>query len=106
MIQAMQRLEGDDAEREAGLIRNTGNWPRWPWLPIKRYGLDGTETAFVYADDVSPPGGAGEPIRVFASTSETAVQLMGQVLVDGRELPVIDVYESVEALIAGGWMGD
>jgi hypothetical protein len=102
-------LAGSDAEEEADRFRETSSWPRFPWVAVKRAGEARSEFGLVFADDVTPPplnSQAADRIRVFATTADTARALMGQTLIDGRRLPIVVEYDSIEELIADGWQGD
>jgi hypothetical protein len=92
-----------DPYRDPKQIRNTKKWPAWPWLPVKRPRVDDeSEVGLIYEQDVTAGGG----IRVFEPTFATARSLMGQQLIDGRDLPVRVEYHSLEAMLSDGWMVD
>jgi hypothetical protein len=104
-------LTGDDAEREARLMRRTSEWPRYPWLPVGRGRPDSRELGLVFADDIEPPernSQAADCIRVFGATLDTGTALMNPNAgaIDGSSLDVVAEYDSVEAMIGDGWQGD
>ncbi len=84
----------------AELIRDTRSWPHWPWLAVRRELADGElDHGLVYEEDVA----AGEHLRVFGSTLQAEVALVEGTLIDGKELAVVEEYESLEAMLAEGW---
>jgi hypothetical protein len=95
---------------EATAIRNLKDWPRWPWLPVKRWNGSELQVGTLYADDIDLPQDkdANGPIRVFGvNVFETSMRA-AVALTEGVPCPwpVLDSYENVEAMIADGWKGD
>jgi len=94
-----------DLKTEAEQIRDIRKWPRWPWLPMKRYHGEGLELGVVYADDV---GGENDGIRVFnINIVQTSVGA-AIALTNGAECPwpIHKTYQDVEAMVDDGWVGD
>jgi hypothetical protein len=102
----MDRLEGEDAEREAERMRDAKNWPKWPWLAVKRSTSPDQENelGLVHTDDIDREG--GDPIILYEGTAETGGKLTSGELIMADSLSVTAQYESVEAMIADGWTGD
>jgi hypothetical protein len=102
------RLAGDDADR---FMRRTSEWPRYPWLPVRRGPLESQELGLVFADDIEPPergSQAVDCIRVFEATHETGIALMNpnDGAIDGSSLDIVAEYDSVEEMIGDGGQGD
>jgi hypothetical protein len=104
-------LTGDDAECDAGLMRRTSEWPRYPWLPVRRGQPESRELGLVFADDIEPPARnsqAADCIRVFGATPDTGTALMNpnDGAIDGSSLDIVAEYDSIEELIGDGWQGE
>jgi hypothetical protein len=92
-------------------MRRSSEWPRYPWLPVRRGPLESRELGLLFADDIEPPersSPAVDCIRVFAATSETGTALTNpnNGASDGSSLDIIAEYDSVEEMIGDGWQGD
>jgi hypothetical protein len=101
-------LGDDEAELEADRVRDTSEWPRKPWLPLKRLRPEGNELGLLFADDIEPPelnSQAADRFRVFGATAETAIALMNPNTgaLDGSALQEIGAYDSVEELLDDDW---
>lgn len=95
-----------DPHRDPELIRDSRQWPAWPWLPVKRPPGDpetaDSEVGLIYEEDVAADG----VVRVFEATGATAQSLMAGHLIAGRDLPVRVEYDSLEAMLEDGWRVD
>jgi hypothetical protein len=78
---------------ECAAIRKEDNWPRWPVLPVKKSG--GYDIGIVIA---------GELTRVWLVNMFDLEQGIYRADLEARYKSI--TYESVEAMVADGWMGD
>jgi hypothetical protein len=92
-----------DPKRNIARIRDTERWPARPWLPLVRHLDDGdAEFALIYDEDVV----ANEAIHVYGTTAQSEQALMAGTPIDGRQLPLLAEYDSLERLLADGWSVD
>ena len=79
---------------DAAMIYNPGVWPAWPCLPLKRSAKGALpECAYILDTGVCS---IELPIKVFK----------GNIFRISDDDPVIATYDSVEALLAAGWVVD
>lgn len=84
------RFSAEEAAEECRLIRNVELWPMWPWLPMKNYDKEPTGLGMMHASDLT---------KVYLVTLFEAGDT------DFSTAPA-EEFESVEALVDAGWMGD
>jgi hypothetical protein len=77
----------DEIAREVARIRDVDNWPMGDRLPVKRWRGSEYECGLLYAACAT----SGSPVPV------------PTVYVDGHPYPT---YESIEAMVEAGWIGD
>lgn len=77
---------------EKDRMKNTGAWPLWPRLPVKRRKSVGMpEIGFITADEVEADGS----ITIHS----------GNVFIRGEKRKT-RVYPSLDAMLQAGWVGD
>ena len=83
---------------EKELMQDTQNWPNWPILPVKNYKLvkpgELPECGIIFSQEVE----AGKDVTVF-------VVNIFMLPADLSNVPQTK-YESLDALLAAGWVGD
>jgi hypothetical protein len=104
---AGRHLTGEAAAHEAAMIRTSDDWPLRPWLPVKRYPASTpadpiTQYGLVHAKDLAEH--AAE-VRVLGPRDPAAPWILSPTI-SPEQLPVFAVYDTVEELIADGWMAE
>lgn len=80
-------------DRDRDFILSDLEWPRWPLLPVKRYGTEPmAETGLIQADD--------KTTVIFGNLFD-----LPKTAKDWKALKRI-TYDSIEALLADGWKVD
>lgn len=88
------------------------DWPRYPWMPLKRYreGESWFEAGCLLAAHLDAPivygvnlWDIGKYAQQARDATQKAVVTVGDLL---PYLPILQTYESLEAMQIDGWMGD
>lgn len=82
------------SDRDVEMMLNPLRWPRWPWLPVKRYLGGRMECGLLYADDST------EVILGNLYALEPGLKTLAERGLASKK------YESVDALVADGWEVD
>lgn len=105
----MRNLTDDEVAHEVAMIENEDQWPQWPWLPVKNVHRHDPDCDYSAENDglgmlLSPTwmAKAEKPIQVlFINMLD-----LPKALEDRRTgIPHKD-FESVEAMVRAGWIGD
>jgi hypothetical protein len=90
-----------DPYRDPARVRRVTDWPRRPWLPVTRWiGDQEQQHGFIYEEDVTD----GESLRLFGTTDQAQSALIGGELIDWKQLPILDEFDSIEDMFATGWV--
>ena len=89
---------------DKAFIANPGKWPNWPLLPVKRHTKDRSGPECGILIDNQPIGDKLDPehksLRTIFLTSMFALKKTDLKTVEKKE------YESVEKMLADGWIVD
>lgn len=86
---------------DVAALKNTGAWPMWPIMPVKHPKRDGRGWPTLGAIVASDVEGGGK-IRVFDVDLLSVPKTMKELA--AKELH--DSFDTVEAMVEAGWVGD
>jgi hypothetical protein len=84
---------------DKAMIESPGDWPHWPWLPVKRYVGHDMNTALLHADET---GQDNRPIPVYVTNLFDVRHYFPTAEMKANAL----TYPDVAALLADGWQVD
>lgn len=86
-------LKPDEREREIKMMITPTRWPRWPFLPVKRWVDRIQEHGFIYADGTF-------------TVYQHYFMLLQNVPEELAAIPKQHKYKSPEEVLAAGWIVD
>ncbi len=96
MVRKLRQIQRQDPPSDREFILNPDLWPAWPYLPLKRYpkGRSGPEVCLLVATE--------RPYEALYAHNLFHLPPTRDEFLAGKKY----VYETVDALLADGWIVD